>query len=226
MHLSAPAKTSTAPPSQSSAPPSQSSQQSSSGLSQTPVSLEKMSRRRESQAEVGEEPVARKRQKLQIEHEKMLTVEATQLERKKDSRGPGGFSYRCLTCDKVIFMRIRAVAHAAKCNKKSTVRKQRTKKILPCNVCGETFGTVMALKRHRRLRHPHLLQQKRCTCCMRKFSSLKNYRRHIVRRKSNVLFKCGKCSKQFSTPTNLKRHVNDRHQTVAAIGTGQPLCDK
>ena len=216
-HLSAPVRR---------APPSESSQQSSSGLSQTPVGLEKLSRRRESQAEVGEEPVARKRQKLQIEHEHMLTVEATQLERKKDCRGPGGFSYRCLTCNKVTFMRIRAVAHAAKCSKKSTVRKQRRKKILPCNVCGETFGTVMAVKRHRRLRHPHLLHHKKCTCCMRSFSSIDHYKRHIVRRKSSVFFKCGKCFKQFSTPTNLKRHVNDRHQIEETVVASQPLLDE
>ena len=189
------------------------SQSSISGFSQTPGAVAKLSKKRGSQPDSSCEPVARKRQKLQIEHEKMLRIEDTMLEKKKDPRGPAGFSYRCLKCHTVINMRIRAVAHAAKCNKKSTAKKRaKSKKSLPCNVCGVTASTLTDLKRHRRVEHPHLVHQKKCTCCNTKFSSLKNYKRHIARRKSNVSFKCKACGKRFSTSGNLKKHMKVTHQ--------------
>ena len=202
-----------------------SSQPSTSGDSQTPQLPQKATKNR---AETVEEPVARKRQKLQIEHQRMLTLEATKLEKKRDARGPGGFSYRCLTCNKVIYMRIKAVSHASKCGQKSTAKKPiKRKKQLPCNVCGETLATLKAMKLHRRQKHPNLIQKKRCTCCMKMFASYYNYKRHIVRRKSSVSFKCATCSKVFSTPTNLRRHVKDSHQpAVPALDRGQPEIDE
>lgn len=216
---------STAPPSKSSivTPRTSTSQPSITQASTSDFSQSQSQRLRKSQAEEGEEPVARKRQRLQIEHEKMLTIEATMLEKEKDARGPGGFSYRCLRCNRVIYMRIKAVAHAAQCTKKSTAKKRRGRKMLPCNVCGEAVARGKAMKQHRRLRHLHLLHQKKCTCCLRKFSSLKNYKRHIVRRKNKVSFQCGNCVKSFSTPTNLKRHVYAQHQKESPSSAGAPI---
>ena len=165
----------------------------------------------------GEEPKVPRKNRLQEEHSKMLSIESNLVRRQVHAQGPAGFGYKCLRCGIIKFGRLRAIGHAANCGrKKSCKRRGKSKNSLKCNICQVTATTVKELSKHRREKHASVLEKAafKCTRCRKTFAYSQNYKKHMaLHLLGRGRFSCDICPQKFSFLRNLKRHRLLSHLT-------------
>ena len=155
-----------------------------------------------------------RKQKLQIDRDELLRVEANLVEKVSSRKSLAGFVYNCRKCKKTFKKRIRCLAHARNCGEANTAKKRKKSiRKLQCNICDQIAYTRAELSCHRQSEHKALLRQHRCTRCHNQFSSIKSYWRHVRRHSSNISYSCSYkgCEKKFSTQANVRRHMK-QHQ--------------
>ena len=178
-----------------------------------------------------------KKQKLQEEKKRNKFIEENLIKVIEDSSVPGGNTYQCSKCKKVIKTgKMRAVAHAGKCGKGKACKKRgKSQRKFPCNQCGHKETTKKAMISHRQSAHQVTKRRSQCsaTLCMRYFSSVKSLRycfmincylfnpmksnvrvicrRHARQHVSRPKFPCSVCNKEFSRLEHMRRHKREAH---------------
>ena len=82
--------------------------------------------------------------------------------------------------------------------------------IIPCETCGQNFGTNFALQRHIQAVH---LGQRNFTCdtCGEGFVRQDQFRNHVRRNHENIQIQCQICAQTFATVENRNRHLRMVH---------------
>ena len=138
--------------------------------SSTPAAKSKL---KQSSAQEESQPV--KRQRLQEQQKRNKVVEETLITVIKDSTVTGGNTYQCHKCKKVLRIpRLRAIAHADKCGKRSCKKRGKSLRKFPCSLCGHKETTKAAMTIHRLSAHQITVRKIQCsaTQCMRYYSSV------------------------------------------------------
>ena len=141
--------------------------------------------------EVGDS--APKRQKLQLEREKLNNIAKAKILKVPSKKGLAGFEYICRTCRKPFKKRLRCLAHARDCGEGGLGKGRKRKKSerrSQCNMCSFEATTRLRLRAHRQAEHGGLLRKHRCTRCCAQFASSWSYVRHVRRHASKVAFPC------------------------------------
>ena len=82
--------------------------------------------------------------------------------------------------------------------------------VIPCETCGQNFGSNFALQRH--IQAVHLGQRNfTCVTCGEGFVRQDQFRNHVRRNHENVQIQCQICSQTFATVENRNRHLRTVH---------------
>ena len=117
--------------------------------------------------------------------------------------------YFCKVCKKMsTASKMRARCHAVSCGKSK--KKSRFRKLSPCLLCDQVFGSKKVLSMHHR--KVHMCVKYTCSTCLKSFTLRQNYRRHVLGHQKQTQFRCSQCGKVFPSQFNLKRHIKTHHK--------------
>ena len=177
---------------------------------------------------------APKRQKLQLEREKLNSISKAKILKVTSKKGLAGFEYICRTCDRHFKKRLRCLAHAKDCGEGSLSKGRKRKKSQrrsQCNLCSFEATTRVRLRAHRQAEHGGLLRRHRCTRCAAQFASVKSFVRHVRRHASKVAYPCPTNGSGLPMKLQFKDlvgHVSShplpllRHQCCCCSPSGSP----
>ena len=137
-------------------------------------------------------------------------------------------AYRCDVCKADFFTRRQLRSHL--CTDPSSANAQTSAaEEVQCDICTETFSTVMGMQRHRRT---HNVQDKKCDVCEDTFTSLKSLHKHKMQQHvkqpdpKSYKFKCDVCQRSFTGISNRNRHIREVHKKKNNLKVQCNICEE
>ena len=131
--------------------------------------------------------------------------------------------YLCNVCFQVFETKVQFDAHAADCNRSTTVKTSH-KRRLACKLCWKRFESCTWLKNHMARKHN---MQFECSKCKQMFLSTGSLRKHTCAKDTSnrsktisKCFGCNKCKIWYSTESEFIKHSNKVHSKVDGFQCG------